>query len=83
MPVVHSLCRCSPPLYLSRIWRYRPQISAYSEIAEKGHKNEKISPPHPRFTSNRALREVCVKEGRNLMEYVGSTDVQAYPHAHR
>ena len=36
-----------PPNYLLRRRRRRPQVSAYSLIAEVGHKSEKVSPPNP------------------------------------
>ena len=52
------------------------QINAYSVITKKGHEKERLSPSHPVFTSKRASREVCVKEGRNLMKCVGSTGAQ-------
>ena len=58
------------------------QISAYSGITKKGHEKERVSPPHPFFTSKRASREVCVKEGRNLMKRVGSTGVTPVLPAH-
>ena len=75
MRVVKRICRCSQPHYLSRYDRCQPQIGIYSLIAEKAHKNEKISPPQPRLTQE-VSREVCAKEGRNLMKYVGSTGAQ-------
>ena len=58
--------------YLSRYHRYRPQIGTYSVISEKGHKNERISPAQLRFTSQKAITEVCAKEERNLMKQVWS-----------
>ena len=41
-------------------------------------KRKRVSPPHPFFTSKGASREVCVKEGRNLMKCVGSTGVTTF-----
>ena len=76
MRVVDSMCGCSQPHYLKSCARCRPQISTYSLIVEKGDKNEKVSPPKPLSTQENASREVCAKEGRSLMRYVGSTGAQ-------
>ena len=50
---------------------------AYSLIAEKGHKSEKVSPLQSRFTQEKASWEVCAKEGRNLMKRVGGAGAAA------
>ena len=76
---VHTSCEeamplLSPPIPFE-ISSTPIQISAYSVITELGHEKERVSPPHPFFTSKGASREVCVKEGRNLMKCVGSTGV--------
>ena len=76
MRVVDSMCGCSQPHYLKSCIRFRPQISTYSLIAEKGDKNKKISPPQPRFAQKKASREVCAKEGRNLMKCMRSIGVK-------
>ena len=73
MGIVKRICRNH---YLSRCDRRRPQIGTYSLIVEKGRKSEKVSPPQPRFTQEDASREICAKEGRSLMKYVGSTGAQ-------
>tara|TARA_Y100000287_G_scaffold174247_1_gene162923 strand:- start:141 stop:413 length:273 start_codon:yes stop_codon:yes gene_type:complete len=83
---VHTSCEeamplLSPPIPFE-ISSIPIQISAYSVITELGHEKERVSPPHPFFTSKGASREVCVKEGRNLMKCVGSTGVTHFLPAH-
>ena len=68
--------------YLSRYHRRRPQIGTYSVISEKGHKNERISPAQLRFTSQKAITEVCAKEERDLMKQVWSAGVKAASRMH-
>ena len=82
MRVVDSMCGCSQPHYLKSCARCRPQISTYSLIVEKGDKNEKFSPPQPRFTHENASRKVCAKEGSSLMKYVGSAGVTSARRMH-
>ncbi len=63
--------------YLWRYHRCHPQIGTYSVISEKGHKNGRISPAKLLLTSQKALTEVCAKEGRNLMKQMWSAGVKA------
>ena len=67
------------------LWRHRqcrPQIGTYSVIAEKGHKNGRISAAQLLFKSQNALTEVCAKEERNLMKQVWSTGVTPVQRVH-
>ena len=70
------VCRCTQPHTCGDIVDAVPKIGAYSVISEKGHKNGRISPAQLRFTSQKAITEVCAKEGRNLMKQVWSAGVK-------